>query len=29
VSVAIAPVLLRVITPVIERLGLATYGVIT
>jgi hypothetical protein len=29
VSAVIAPVLLRVITPVIERLGLATYGVIT
>jgi integral membrane sensor domain MASE1 len=29
VSVVIAPVLLRVVTPVIERLGLTTYGLIT
>lgn len=29
VTVIIAPVLLRVLTPVIERFGLATYGVIT
>lgn len=29
VSVIIAPILLRVLTPVIERFGLATHGVIT
>lgn len=29
VTVIIAPVLLRMLTPVIERFGLATYGVIT
>lgn len=29
VSIIIAPILLRVVSPVIERLGLATYGLIT
>jgi integral membrane sensor domain MASE1 len=29
VSLVVAPVLMRVITPVIERLGLATYGIVT
>jgi hypothetical protein len=29
VTIIIAPILLRVLTPVIERYGLATHGVIT